>query len=105
MNKFFSYQQILMNMQREFASHSALAIKKLSPLACISAYEKTEQKRRIMKSFISTQFGHCQLLLMFYSKRLYSFLNLIQEQAIFPVSNDKISIFEIFVTMIRVFVG
>ena len=45
MNKFFSYQQILVNMQREFASHSALAIKKLSPLDCISAYEKTEQKR------------------------------------------------------------
>ena len=54
-----------------------------------------------MKSFINTQFGHCQLLLMFCSKRLYSFLNLIQKQAIFTVSNDKICTLEIFVTIIR----
>ena len=80
-------------MLRGFSSHSALAIKKLSPFACISTYEKTEQKRRYMKFFITTQFGHCQLLLMFYSKRLYSFLNLIQERAIFTVSNDKICTF------------
>ena len=55
-----------------------------------------------MKSSISTQFEHRQLLLMFCSKRLCSFLNLIQEQAIFTVSNDKICTFEIFVTMIHI---
>ena len=57
-----------------------------------------------MKSFISTKFGHCQLLLMFCSKRQYSFLNLIQEQGMFTVSNDKVCTFEIFVTMTRIFV-
>ena len=55
------------------------ASQKLNALARIASFMKTEQKRKIMKAFISSQFGCCTLVWMFCSRRLNSRINRIQE--------------------------
>ena len=67
------------------------ASQKLNALARIASFMKTEQKRKIMKAFISSQFGYCSLVWMFCSRRLNSRINRIQERALRTVYNDKSS--------------
>ena len=67
------------------------ASQKLSALARISSYMKLDQKRRIMKAFISSQFGYCPLVWMFCSRRLNNRINFIQKRGLRIVYNDKLS--------------
>ena len=49
------------------------------------------KKRIIMKSFSESQFGHCPLIWMFYSRGLNNKINRIQERALIIIYNDKSS--------------
>ena len=70
------------------------ASQKLSALARIASFMKTDQNRRIMKAFISSQFGYCPLVWMFCSRRLNNRMNRIQERALRIVYYDKSSSYE-----------
>ena len=64
------------------------ASQKLSALARISSYMCTKQKRRILKAFITSQFGYCPLIWMFCSRNLNNRINCIHERALRIVYND-----------------
>ena len=67
------------------------ATQKLNVLARIASFMKIDQKRKIMKAFISSQFGYCPLVWMFCSRRLDNRINRIQERTLRIVYNDKSS--------------
>ena len=64
------------------------ASQKLSALARISSYMCTKQKRRILKAFITSQFGYCPLIWMFCSRNLNNRINRLHERALRIVYND-----------------
>ena len=70
------------------------ASQKLSALARISPFMKVEQRRKIMKAFIGSQFGYCPLVWMFCSRRANNRMNRIQERALRIVYSDKTSSFD-----------
>ena len=55
---------------------------------------KTEQKRKIMNSFINSQFGYCPLVWMLHSRKLNNRINKIHERALRLVYNDNVSSFQ-----------
>ena len=67
---------------------------KLHALARVSPYMNTNQRRRIMKAFISSQFGYCPLVWMFHSRTLNNRINRLHERALRIVYNDNLSSFE-----------
>ena len=52
------------------------------------------QRRLIMKSFISSQFGYCPMIWMNHSRALNNKINRIHERALRLVYRDKKSTFE-----------
>ena len=52
------------------------------------------QKRIIMKSFVTSQFGYCPLIWMFHSSRLNNKINSINERALRITYQDHISTFQ-----------
>ena len=56
------------------------ASQKLSALARISSYMCTKQKRRILKAFITSQFGYCPLIWMFCSRNLNNRINVYMKE-------------------------
>ena len=66
---------------------------KVSALARISSYMSFKQRRRIMKAFITSQFGYCPLIWMFCSRKLNNRINRIHERALRIVYNDNFSSF------------
>ena len=70
------------------------ASQKLSALARISSFMKIAQRQRIMKAFISSQFGYCPLVWMFCSRQMNNRINRIHERALRIVYQDKVSNFE-----------
>ena len=58
-------------------------------MARISYFMNQEQRRQIVKAFISSQFGNCPLVWLFCSRRLNNRINRIWEQALRIVYNDK----------------
>ena len=69
------------------------ASQKLSALARVSYYMSLQQKRRIMKAFITSQFGYCPLVWMFCSRNTNSRINRIDERSLRIVYNDFTSTF------------
>ena len=69
------------------------ASQKLSALARVSSYMTLPQKRRIMKAFITSQFGYCPLVWMFCSRNMNNRINRIHERSLRIVYNDFISTF------------
>ena len=67
---------------------------KLHALARVSHYMTTNQRRLIMKAFISSQFGYCPLVWMFHSRTLNNRINRIHERALRIVYKDNVSSFE-----------
>ena len=67
---------------------------KVSALARISSYMSFKQRRRIMKAFITSQFGYCPLIWMFCSRKLNNRINRIHERALRIVYNDNEASFQ-----------
>ena len=70
------------------------ASQKLHALARVSKYMNIEQRRKIMKAFISSQFGYCPLVWMFHSRTLNNRINKIHERALRIVYQDDDSSFD-----------
>ena len=70
------------------------ASEKLNALARISGYMDLPKRRVIMKSFITSQFGYCPLILMFHSRTLNNKINSVHERARRITYDDSKSIFE-----------
>ena len=60
----------------------------------MSSYMSLGQRRLIMKSFISSQFGYCPMIWMNHSRALNNKINKIHERALRLVYRDKKSTFE-----------
>ena len=69
------------------------ASQKLSALARVSHLMSRDQKRRIMKAFITSQFGYCPLVWMFCSRSANNRINRIHERALRITYNDDKSSF------------
>ena len=86
---------VIIDTKLNFEEHTTRlcnkASHKLSALARISSYMSICQRRRIMKAFISSQFGYCPLVWLFCSRNANNRMNRIQERALRIVYNDKIS--------------
>ena len=68
--------------------------RKLSALSRISNYMSFEKKRIILKAFVESQFGYCQLTWMFHSRKANAKINHIHERAFRIVYKDNNSSFE-----------
>ena len=69
------------------------ASRKIHALARIAKYMGLE-KRRMMKSFILSQFGYCPLIWMFHSRGLNNRINRLHERSLRIVYQDNVSSFE-----------
>ena len=70
------------------------ASQKLNALATVAPYINMQKRRRIMKSFVTSQFGCCPLIWMFHSRRLINKINSIHEKALRITYQDHISTFQ-----------
>ena len=70
------------------------ASNKLHALARISYLMSIEQRSKIMKAFIYSQFGYCPLVWMFHSRKLNNRINNIHERALRIVYGDHSSTFQ-----------
>ena len=66
---------------------------KLTALPRISSYMKINQRKRIMRAFIGSQFGYCPLVCFFCSGKINNRMNRIQERALRIVYKDYVSTF------------
>ena len=55
---------------------------KLNALTTISNYIQPNQRRLIMKAFITSQFGYCPLVWMFHSRRINNRINTLHERSL-----------------------
>ena len=69
------------------------ASQKLNALARISSYMNINQGKRIMRIFISSQFGYCPRFWFFCSRKINNRINRIQERALRIVYKDYVSTF------------
>ena len=83
-----------LNFQEHVNSLCDKASQKFSALARLSYYMDTNQKRRILKAFITSQFGYCPLIWMFCSRTLNNRINRIHERALRIDYNDSNSSFD-----------
>ena len=67
---------------------------KLNALARVSHYINFEQRRMIMKAFITSQFSYCPLVWMFHSIKSNNRINRLHERSLRIVYNDYNSTFE-----------
>ena len=70
------------------------ASQKLNALARVAPYMNMPERRIIMKSFVTSQFGYCPLIWMFRSRRLNNKINSIHERALRITYQDHISTFQ-----------
>ena len=66
----------------------------LAVLAGLSKITSFKQKRILMETFVESQFGYCPLIWMFYSRKVNSEINQLQERSSRIVYNDCITSFE-----------
>ena len=62
---------------------------KLNALCRVSSFMSTNNKRLVMKVFISSQFSYCPLIWMNHSRTLNNKINRIHERSLRVVCNDK----------------
>ena len=67
------------------------ASKKLNALARICNYMNIDQKRKIMKAFITSQFSFCPLVWMFNSRNINNRINKIHHRALKLVYNNELN--------------
>ena len=70
-----SFEELINNMCLK-------ASQKLNSLARIACYLDIQKRRTIMKSFITSQFGYCLLVLIFHSRSLNNKINSLYERAL-----------------------
>ena len=69
------------------------ASQKLNTVARVAPY-MNRQKRRILKYFVTSQFGYCPSIWMFHTRRLNNKINTILERALRMTYQDHISTFQ-----------
>ena len=67
---------------------------KLNALTRIANYINPEQRRIIMKAFITSQFSYCPLVWMFHSRRINNRINRLHERSLRLTYNDYNSSFK-----------
>ena len=67
---------------------------KINALARISPFMDISQRRVILKSFITSQFGYCPLIWMFHSRTLNNKINSLHERALRIAYNDRYSSYQ-----------
>ena len=70
------------------------ASQKLHALSRVSHFMNEDKRRVLMKAFIESQFGYCQLVWMFCSRTLNNRINRIHERALRLVYNDYENTFQ-----------
>ena len=70
------------------------ARQKLNTLARISSYMNINQRKCIMRAFISSQFGYCSLVWFFCSRKINSRMSRIQQPVLRIIYKDCVSFFE-----------
>ena len=68
---------------------------KLNALARVSHYINFEQRRMIMKAFITSQFSYCPLVWMFHSRKSNNRINRLHERSLRIVYNNYNSTFRV----------
>ena len=66
----------------------------MNALTRISNYIQPDQRRLIMKAFITSQFGYCPLVWMFHTRRINNHINRLHERSLRLTYNDQISTFQ-----------
>ena len=82
-----------LNFEEHLSKVCDKASQKLKVLARISSYMNINQRKRIMRVFISSQFGYCPLVWFFCSRKINNRINRIQEYALRIVYKDYVSTF------------
>ena len=83
-----------LNFDEHVRSLCKKAGRKLSALFRLSSYIDVEQKRTVMESFSESQFGHCPLVWMFYSRGVNNKINHMHKRGLRIIYEDNISPFE-----------
>ena len=68
--------------------------RKLCAFTRICKFMSLKQRRTLMKSFIESQFGYCQLMWMFCGRKSNNRINYLHERALRIAYNDNQSSFE-----------
>ena len=68
---------------------------KFNALTRVQKYMTTDQKKRIFSSFIKSQFTHCPLIWMFYTKHSIGRINSIHERYLGLIQQNCASDFEV----------
>ena len=82
-----------LNFEEHLSKLCDKASEKLNALARISSYMNINQRKHIMRAFISSQFGSCPLVWFFCSRKINNRINRIQERALRIVYKDYVSTF------------
>ena len=82
-----------LNFEEHLSKVCEKACQKLNALARISSYMNINQRKRIMRAFISSQFGYCSLVWFFCSRKINNRINRIQERALRIVYKGYVSTF------------
>ena len=82
-----------LNFEEHLTKACDKASQKLNALASISSYMNINQRKRVMRAFISSQFGYCPLVWFFCSRKINNRINRIQERALRIVYKDYVSTF------------
>ena len=70
------------------------ASQKLNALARVAPYMNMQKKTISIKSFVTSQFGHCPLIWIFHGRRLNNEINSIRERDLRITYQDHISTFQ-----------
>ena len=71
-----------LNFEEHLSKVCDKASQKLNALARISSYMNINQRKRIMRAFISSQFGYCPLVWFFCSRKINNRMNRIQHKSV-----------------------
>ena len=82
-----------LNFEEHLTKVCDKASQKPNALARISSYMNINQRKRIMRALISSQFRYCPLVWFFCSRKMYNRMSRIQERALKIVCKDDVSTF------------
>ena len=82
-----------LNFEEHLSKVCDKASQKLNALARISSYMNINQRKRIMRAFISSQFEYCPLVWFFCSRKINNRMNRTQECVLRIVYKDYVSTF------------
>ena len=83
-----------LSFHEQISSLCRKAGNKLSVLARLSNFMRTNKKRVLMKAFIESQLDYCPLIWMFHSRGVNNKINHLHERSLRIVCKDNVSYFE-----------